>query len=62
MSKSHKTFEVVITDSVRYTMRIAAASEDAATEQAWLLFETGERDIHFKDRCDLTAVVEEVRP
>jgi len=62
MSQPHKTFEVVITDTVRYTARIEAASQGAATEQAWLLFEVGERDIHFHDRCELSAAVEEVRP
>ncbi|MBA4232455.1 MAG: hypothetical protein C0465_17800 [Ralstonia sp.] len=62
MSQPFKTFEVVITDTVRYTVRIEAASEDAATIEAWHLFEVGDRDIHFADRCELNALAEEVRP
>jgi hypothetical protein len=62
MTPPLKTFEVVITDTVRYTIRIEAASEDAATNEAWHLFEVGDRDIHFVDCCELTALAEEVRP
>ena len=60
MSKRLKTYSVIISDVVDYVTRIEARSEAEAHDKALYLFELGERDIHFTDRCETNVDVTEV--
>ena len=60
MTTHLKLYAVTIADTVHWHAVIAAVSEDAASERAWELFESNERDTEFTDRCETSLTAEEV--
>jgi hypothetical protein len=60
MNTQLKMYAVTIVDTVRWNAVIAAASEDEASERAWELFGSNERDTEFTDRSETNLTAEEV--
>ena len=60
--KAARPFTVIISDRVDHVITVEAATADEAGNQAGLMFELGERDVHFTERCETSIDVAEVHP
>lgn len=56
-----KSFHVTITDVVDWIITLTAETKGDAYEQAWELFQSSNRNQHFRDHCETSTDVEEVR-